>query len=375
MKRYFAAAGALLLSSSTVALAADVKMGSIDTQPAADAKASADLTAAGTGWNKPLSAAKSDFGIASDSKLGTAGLESDLAKMASPETGAKMWTASADPKFQTGWSDSGGKLALATDAKSQTFWDDGGDKLASADSGLKLVAAETGDKVAADTGPKLASADTGTKFQVPSGEARAQLAASGDFDAKLQTASGDPDKLQLALGDKNDSEVGMGGPLETASSDNVLAPQPAAQNYPACDPGPGDDRCIQLYERGVRERLASWDRPTGGLLDEPSQTAMGGPFEPVSAKADATTDTAAAGSSWKPVYTESELAINDAAPKTAAPAESTASDADDVGEHSTFTGVGGPVEAQSGYPPCSQAGPGEDRCIQLYEAGVSGAGN
>ena len=46
----------------------------------------------------------------------------------------------------------------------------------------------------------------------------------------------------------------------------------------------------------------------------------------------------------------------------------------DVASHSDHQGVGGPVEAQSGYPPCSP-GPGDDRCIQLYEAGVTGAGN
>lgn len=43
-----------------------------------------------------------------------------------------------------------------------------------------------------------------------------------------------------------------------------LRPRPARHNYPACRPGRGDDRCIQLYERGVRERLARWNRPTGG---------------------------------------------------------------------------------------------------------------
>ena len=42
--------------------------------------------------------------------------------------------------------------------------------------------------------------------------------------------------------------------------------------------------------------------------------------------------------------------------------------------HGEFQGVGGPVEAQSGYPPCDP-GPGDDRCIQLYEPGVTGAGN
>ena len=35
------------------------------------------------------------------------------------------------------------------------------------------------------------------------------------------------------------SHEGMGGPIEERTS------------YPPCDPGPGDDNCIQLYEPGV----------------------------------------------------------------------------------------------------------------------------
>ena len=61
---------------------------------------------------------------------------------------------------------------------------------------------------------------------------------------------------------------GVGGPeeaVQVASAD--LAPRPAAGNYPACSPGPGDDNCIQLYEPGVRQQLASWNQPTGGFAD------------------------------------------------------------------------------------------------------------
>jgi len=116
----------------------------------------------------------------------------------------------------------------------------------------------------------------------------------------LETA-GDPD-LDLAV-DPDAEEAnftGMGGPEEpvdvepapeTLGADAVapapetlaaadIAPRPAAQNYPACRPGPGDDNCIQLYEPGVRVSLASWTQPTGGLADG-TQTAMGGPYEPV----------------------------------------------------------------------------------------------
>jgi len=31
-------------------------------------------------------------------------------------------------------------------------------------------------------------------------------------------------------------------------------PREMRRHYPPCRPGPGDDRCIQLYERGVTGR-------------------------------------------------------------------------------------------------------------------------
>lgn len=78
-----------------------------------------------------------------------------------------------------------------------------------------------------------------------------------------------------------DGATGVGGPYEAAN----LTPRPAAQNYPACRPGPGDDRCIQLYEPGVREQLAAWTQPTGGFAGADTQVAMGGPYEPADAAA------------------------------------------------------------------------------------------
>ena len=144
---------------------------------------------------------------------------------------------------------------------------------------------------------------------------------------------------------------GMGGPVEEVKTASLeLAPRAAADNYPPCSPGPGDDRCIQLYEPGVRAQLASWNQSTGGLADGKVTTAVGGPYEPV------------------------DVALND---EMAADHDLAAVKPDDnveVAQHSEFSGMGGPIEAQSGYPACSP-GPGDDRCIQLYEAGVTGAGN
>ena len=153
----------------------------------------------------------------------------------------------------------------------------------------------------------------------------------------------------MKLGQAN---TGMGGPIE--GSDTIdLSPRPAASNYPPCDPGPGDDRCIQLYEPGVRARLASWNRSSGGLGNS-AMSAVGGPYEPLDDSSD-------------------ELAMNNDVASDSA-VDATYAEDEDVARHSEYSGIGGPIEAQSGYPACSP-GAGDDSCIQLYEAGVTGAGN
>lgn len=117
-----------------------------------------------------------------------------------------------------------------------------------------------------------------------------------DAPLSADTAEGDPD-LDLAVNpdDVDQSAVahryqGVGGPEEPIDGDSAdLAPRPAAGNYPACRPGPGDDNCIQLYEPGVRENLAAWTQPTGGLAGEEIQTADAGAVDEVMA-ADDTVD-------------------------------------------------------------------------------------
>lgn len=62
----------------------------------------------------------------------------------------------------------------------------------------------------------------------------------------------------------------------------VSAPAQAAAGptrYQPCRPGPGDDRCIQLYERGVRASYARWLR-NQGPTERATRVAMGGPVEP-----------------------------------------------------------------------------------------------
>ena len=52
----------------------------------------------------------------------------------------------------------------------------------------------------------------------------------------------------------------------------------APVTYRPCRPGAGDDRCIQLYERGVRTAYAQWLR-AHDLSGQRTEVAMGGPVE------------------------------------------------------------------------------------------------
>jgi hypothetical protein len=223
---------------------------------------------------------------------------------------------------------------------------------------------------AADTGKPTAIDDPNDPVIAAKWAQAAQVKAGmggplEEVDSTKPTAVDDPNDpiiaakwAQAAQLKSGYASTGVGGPLEETGSVS-LAPRPAATNYPPCDPGPGDDRCIQLYEPGVRAQLASWNQSSGGLADGSVTDAMGGPYEPL----DGSTN-------------DSELAMNGDGVVDTSYGE-TADDGSagvELAHHSEFAGVGGPIEAQSGYPPCSP-GPGDDSCIQLYEPGVTGAGN
>lgn len=90
-------------------------------------------------------------------------------------------------------------------------------------------------------------------------------AAVGDPDLDLsETSIDDSVPAEPAVADPADTQPAVGGPLEEVAAAD-LTTRPASQNYPACQPGPGDDNCIQLYEPGVRTAVASWTAPTGGV--------------------------------------------------------------------------------------------------------------
>lgn len=150
----------------------------------------------------------------------------------------------------------------------------------------------------------------------------------------------------------------MGGPAETA-----------ADMWPACRPGPGDDRCIQLYEPGVVQALAA--------VKGNAEIGMGGPHEPAPEgdKAEASAEGHAAmghgteaTASAKAETPETPMTDAEAQAAIAAKRSSTTTPAP-----AATPGVGGPVETRTGYPACSATI--TDRCIQLHERGVTGRGN
>jgi len=174
--------------------------------------------------------------------------------------------------------------APAFQPATETWW---ADKANAADDGFKTVAA-TDDMKMADMADAVDKADA----KVVADGADADWAAAQQ--AKLDAVSTDEPVLQPAAYEtgfsvdnaapaESSDMSGAGGPyesVETAAADT--APRAAARNYPACRPGPGDDRCIQLYEPGVRAELASWTQPSGGFAGAAdTQVAMGGPYEPV----------------------------------------------------------------------------------------------
>jgi len=108
---------------------------------------------------------------------------------------------------------------------------------------------------------------------------------------------------------------GVGGP------DEPVADAAPATTYRACSPGPGDDNCIQLYEPGVRESLASWEasRMSG------QQVAMGGPDDPVETgvadEHEMAEDAAIEAAAYEPLPEDAVMPASDELAKTELPAD------------------------------------------------------
>ena len=191
--------------------------------------------------------------------------------------------------------------------------------------------------------------DTGEAWMGAAVQPKIETAAADD--AVLAKAPLEAKAASLAdtdLSAKTEESVDTYGPSEALLQQTAL---PAAAAYPPCRPGAGDDHCIQLYERGVRAQLAEWNRSASG-----SETAMGGPYEPV--------DSTLAGELGGAGTVSTQAAMNgdgtiDVAAGEAADAAAPAA--------AQYTGMGGPLE-EVDYPPCSRTV--TDRCIQLYERDV-----
>ena len=105
-----------------------------------------------------------------------------------------------------------------------------------------------------------------------SGQQVAPSNADPEHDARGIAVISDP--AVVPDGYNGFAATGMGGPLVDPATGEAI--DAADDSYPACS-ATVTDNCIQLYERGVRESLAGWNRPTGGLRDDSSTTGMGGP--------------------------------------------------------------------------------------------------
>ena len=158
----------------------------------------------------------------------------------------------------------------------------------------------------------------------------------------------------VLMASADDAYTGMGGPLEEAAS------------YPPCDPGPGDDRCIQLYERGVPEALAAWKGAD-------SNVGMGGPYEPAAdnAKPAASAEGVSAKTADTMPADSGDHGAHGSMPESTM--DTTPAGKTGVTAATTPGAIGGPVEQRTGYPACSATV--TDSCIQLYERGVTGQGN
>src|SRR5688572_2930194 len=110
MKRYYAAAGALLLGTSALAWAGSADKTTIEPIVTSDAKLEMSSGKFVTTDAKPFLVADSDLNVKKQWTPVYATLDQDLAKLALAETGAKLQTASADSWSDT---DSGAKIETA----------------------------------------------------------------------------------------------------------------------------------------------------------------------------------------------------------------------------------------------------------------------
>lgn len=158
--------------------------------------------------------------------------------------GEELAGADVDGKFDTADLDTSAKFASAGTGM--------GGKLASADKG-----GETGAKLASadmDMGAKLAGSDAGSGI---SGKTFSGMGGPEEETGSTKQASdrNSSEPVDAAAATKDSTapgaERGQGKEAHTEAHSGMGGPEEATTEYPPCSPGPGDDRCIQLYERDV----------------------------------------------------------------------------------------------------------------------------
>ena len=166
----------------------------------------------GAGFDKSAMAGKGGGMTAKLDTMDHAGMGGPLEEVAGKsdaDTGGKF--AGGDMTGKTGMDDDGKSHAASMDIGGKSWTDEGA-------MGGKL--AMTG-KAGVEGDEQLAS----------------KQVSDGDSSQPVETATVAKDPAASAPG--KEAYAGMGGPLEDVA------------DYPACSPGPGDDRCIQLYEVGA----------------------------------------------------------------------------------------------------------------------------
>jgi hypothetical protein len=288
-------------------------------------------------------------------------------------TSAQAWTptqeqahSGAVAAVMAAWNETAGTKTAGVD-KAGLEWQavKGGAEMASWSGEKMMTAAELTGSEAAKVA--VAAADQSQKW---SGQAGAKAATDGgmvwaDSDIKSKETVGGvqmADAADMNMPKAPGAFTGTGGPYESATG------------YPPCS-RTVTDRCIQLYERGVREQVSQWKQGVG---------AMGGPFEPVaddgskSGAAPSTSGPMKAGSSSPTMSGNGSGNMNHGGSTGDHSGHDMSTGGTAAGAKGTATptmapnGVGGP-EIRSGYPACSRTV--TDSCIQLNERGVTGRGN
>lgn len=192
-------------------------------------------------------------------------------------------------------------------------------------------------------------------------DSKPQATAKAGWDAGGKDAMGGKDGLSgkdAGVTDKfaaTDHE-GMGGPLEEPSGKDgtsvKLASADVDGKFDTADMDMEGKFASADIDMASSDKLAATDHGMSGK----AEAGIGGPEEPIASAKQATDR-----NSSEPV--EAAAVTKNAA----APDGSTAGQGKEA-----HSGMGGPEEATTEYPPCSP-GAGDDRCIQLYERGVGGS--